>query len=220
MAVVLVRQARDILARPHDAEAPLTVQERQRAAAIRRDEDRQVFIAARHLLRRCAARLVDVPAGRLAVVQRCPLCQGPHGRPFLQNYPQVHLSLSHSGETVAAAADLHPVGIDLERLDQSPAGPQVLARVLTAREREVVERDPDPHRAFLRQWVRKEALIKAGAADLHTMSSIDLSPLPPSEGCRLLRHWRFLDWSCGDVLGSLVTSLGNATSVTVQPWLQ
>ncbi|UBU18506.1 4'-phosphopantetheinyl transferase family protein [Nonomuraea gerenzanensis] len=207
MAVVLVRQAREVLARVHDTDDRLTAQERQRAAAFRRDEDRQIFVAGRHLLRRCAARLVDVPMEELAVVQRCPLCHGPHGRPFLQGYPEVHLSLSHAGETVAAAAGPQPVGIDLERLDQPSAGPQVVARVLTRGEREAVQRDPDPHRAFLRQWVRKEALIKAGVAGLHTMSSIDLSSLSLSEGRWAFHVWRILDWSGGDVLGSLATTL-------------
>ncbi|GAA3814606.1 hypothetical protein GCM10022226_39340 [Sphaerisporangium flaviroseum] len=208
MTVVLVRQAQDILADAPDADDLLTTQERQRAAAILPEADRRVFVAARHLLRRCAARLLDVPAERLAVVQRCTVCGGPHGKPFLPDHPGVHLSLSHAGQTVAAAAHLHPVGIDLERLDQPRAGPQVLARVLTRAERQAVESAPDPHRAFLRQWVRKEALIKAGVAGLHNMNTIDLSPLPLSEGFMRLRDWRIFDWASSDVLGSLATLPG------------
>jgi len=39
----------------------------------------------------------------------------------------------------------------------------------------------NPDVAFLRQCVRREALIKVGALTLDTMWAVDLSQLPPGE---------------------------------------
>ena|SRR5438445_665108 len=49
----------------------------------------------------------------------------------------------------------------------------------------------NPDVAFLRQWVRREALIKAGALTLDTMWAVDLSQSPPGEPAG---GWAAHDW--------------------------
>ncbi len=75
----------------------------------------------------------------------------------------------------------------------------MLERVLTEPELRQVERHEDPAYAFLRQWVRKEALIKIGRVTLDTMGGVDLSGLPlGAVGGEPLRSrfedLHFLDW--------------------------
>lgn len=175
----------------------LTDSERARAAAFRRTVDRLSFTAAHVLVRICAARVLGVAPGLLTVRQRCATCGRPHGRPTLEGYPGVQLSLSHTAGVVAAAAGRHAVGVDVECADRD--APRDLGGVLAEREVAAIRTAPAPRQALLRLWVRKEAMVKLGVASLDTLSAVDLSALPvdePHAGTRLLRHGDHyvLDW--------------------------
>lgn len=39
---------------------------------------------------------------------------GPHGKPFLPDYPELHFNVSHSGTRVLCVTDTKPVGVDME----------------------------------------------------------------------------------------------------------
>ena len=99
--------------------------------------------------------------------------------------PDVEVSWSHSGGHVAAVAGAGRLGIDLE----PAAGRRRTAAIraaLTPSEARWVRAAPDPHAAFIRIWVRKEALIKIGALTLGTLSTVDLlGPLG-----QLVSRWR------------------------------
>ncbi len=121
---------------------PLSATEQQRHDALVRPQDRMDFVAARALAARAAAR-VGVADARFE--QTCARCGGPHGRPRIVG-SDVAVSWSHTAGWVAAvAADHGPVGIDIEAVapdDELPLG-------RTGRE-----------------FVRGEALVKAGLFDL------------------------------------------------------
>jgi len=152
--------------------------ERARLARFHREGARRDFIAAHVLVRLCAGQLLGVVPAGVAFAQHCPECrETDHGRPLLTDRPDVHLSLSHADGVVAAAAGHIPVGIDVERRAQS-RGVEVMHRVLTAAELELVTAHPDPDFAFLRQWVRKEAMIKIGRTAMDSLGAFDLSTLP------------------------------------------
>lgn len=161
----------------------LTPAERARAAAFQRPSDRRDYLAAHLLVRLCAASAINVPPATLSLVQRCSVCQGPHGRPTLVGLPAVHLSLSHTAGWVAAAVAGEPVGIDIENATSAALEPSLLDFVLTPAERAVVESADSPTRTFRRFWVRKEALLKAGYATLDTFRAVDLSRLPLADRC-------------------------------------
>jgi hypothetical protein len=83
----------------------------------------------------------------------------------------------------------------------------VAARVLAPAELAAVHADPDPARAFLRLWVRKEALVKVGVASLGGLRGTDLVTSGPPAGRRsaagrhvdgLLGGWRFAGRSSPD----------------------
>ncbi|MGW6916819.1 4'-phosphopantetheinyl transferase family protein [Kitasatospora sp. NPDC054939] len=191
--LVTLSAGADVLRHPEAGEHLLTEAERGRAAAFRIEAARTDYLAAHILVRLCAGRLLGLPADRIVLAQECPDCgRSDHGRPFLPDHPEVHVSLSHTRGVVAAAAGPGPIGVDVELAGRGSV-PEVLQRVLTPAELRLVEAHPEPGRAFLRQWVRKEALIKIGRAALDTLARTDLSALPLDVPPGEALHSRYLD---------------------------
>ncbi|MFJ1702050.1 4'-phosphopantetheinyl transferase family protein [Kitasatospora sp. NPDC088346] len=179
--LAIVATTAEVLGHPDAHRSLLNQVERDRADRFRLESSRRDFIAAHILVRLCAARLLGLRPGELAFEQHCPGCGLlGHGRPRLADRPDVWLSLSHTEGVVAAAAGRVPVGVDVEVLTRPAPDPGLLARVLTAAERAQVARHPEPDHAFLRQWVRKEALIKVGRTTLDSLAELDLSAMPLS----------------------------------------
>ena len=154
----------------------LAPHERDRAAALPEGPRRNDYLAAHILIRICAARLTGLSPRSVRVLQSCAHCGGDdHGRPYLPNRLELTVSYSYSAGIVAAAADSVPIGVDVEcvtgRFDRD-----VARRILSGTELAEVEAAKHPEPAFLRWWVRKEALVKVGAtrlADRITARSLD-----------------------------------------------
>ncbi|WP_045301943.1 4'-phosphopantetheinyl transferase family protein [Saccharothrix sp. ST-888] len=177
--LAVVAASAEVLRLPGVDERLLTDGERERAARFRQESTREDFVAAHILVRLCAAQLIGMTAGGVTLAQSCPGCgKAGHGKPYLPDHPGVHVSLSHTKGVVAAAAGYRAVGVDVERAERTGPHPEVMERVLTEAELRLVEKHADPQRAFLRQWVRKEALIKVGRITLDSMGAVDLSALP------------------------------------------
>lgn len=205
-------------------EASLSPAEEERLARLRRPSDREDFLAAHLLIRECAGRVLGVRPRDLSIVQRCATCGGPHGRPEIVGYPDVGASLAHSRGVVAAAAGTAPLGIDVEafRPDDGSAGSPALATgdlsaVLSTAEAAAIESAPDPSRALLLAWTRKEACVKAGLVDLDGLPTYDLSALPLDSpdgdlAPRPLPHgdWTVYDWEDGraGAIGAIVVRAG------------
>jgi 4'-phosphopantetheinyl transferase len=175
--LAMTASSAEVLVRPDLGEHLLTALERERAARFRLPSARTDFVAAHLLVRECAARLLGRPAAGLTLLQRCPDCaRDDHGKPYLDGHPEVEVSLSHGRGVVAAAAGLHPVGVDVEQPSKGTAA-EVMERVLSAGELARVRAHAEPDRAFLRLWVRKEAMVKLGRTTLDTLTQVDLSAL-------------------------------------------
>lgn len=200
---VAVAVSLDVLRHPEAGEHLLTAVERERSARFRREETRTDFLAAHYLVRFVAARLLGVPADRIELAQNCPDCgKGDHGKPYLPDHPGVDVSLSHAKGLVAAAAGYATVGVDVEAAGRGGSD-AVVERVMSPEELRLVREHPRPEHAFLRQWVRKESLVKIGRTTLDRLSSVDLSALPldlPDGGPLLSRHedLHVLDWEGTD----------------------
>ncbi|MFJ9624882.1 hypothetical protein [Streptomyces sp. NPDC101181] len=162
-ARAVVATTAEVLDRGGLDEGALAPWERRRLAKVRVPDRRDDVLAARLLLRLCAARLTGWPPRELVPVQFCADCgRHGHGRPFLRDHPEVGISLSHADGLVAAAAGPGAVGVDVEPAGRRVGPPPMWARLLgEAGLRDAAAR-PDPGRAVLRQWVRGEALFKAG----------------------------------------------------------
>ncbi|MFF2848469.1 4'-phosphopantetheinyl transferase family protein [Streptomyces sp. NPDC058001] len=201
----------EVLRHPVAGTHLLNEAERGRLARFHRETARRDFVAAHALVRLCAGWLLGVAPTEVAFAQHCPTCGGTdHGRPLLADRPDVYLSLSHTDGVVAAVAGHVPVGIDVERFVRG-RGTEVMHRVLTAAELALVTAHADPDHAFLRQWVRKEALIKIGRTDLDSLDTLDLSALPldgQGDGTPL----RFEDLYVMDLMDSRRDALVSAVS--------
>ena len=221
-SVVLTGASQVICAR--FGETALSPAERRRADAIRHPRRRRDFVAAHILVRLCAAELSRRPHTTLTIVQRCDRCRGPHGRPHLADFPELSVSLSHSHGVVAAAAGRGPVGVDVEHDDNAP-GLEAAKLVLNDAEVAACRATPAPQRALLRQWVRKEAFIKAGTITMDALPRLDLSALPVHDDheparTHTLSTWYVHDWTDTDLrsVGSAVTLHPPRFAVVTAGW--
>ncbi|WP_051218384.1 4'-phosphopantetheinyl transferase family protein [Nocardioides insulae] len=148
--------------------AALSEAERWRLDRLRREDDRRSYLAAHLLVRECVAELVGGAAAEVEIRQRCGRCGSDrHGAPYVVG-SDLRVSLSHTRGHVAAVAATGPCGVDVEVVPGGPAP----AGTLTPREAEWVGEQAAPGVAFARLWTRKEALVKAGLAELDTIGGL------------------------------------------------
>jgi 4'-phosphopantetheinyl transferase len=154
----------------------LSPAELARAGATLDGADQLDYRAAHVLVRLLAARFAGVPPAAIRLTQSCERCGGPHGRPVVESHPGVQVSLSHTRGTVLAAAGPGPLGVDVEDLRRPPVDPGLARSVLSQPALAALASAPDQHTAFLQQWVRQEALFKAGVREpggLHLLEQLD-----------------------------------------------
>lgn len=162
---------------PAGAVSWLTTAERARAASIADPGDQRDYLAAHVLVRLVAGQLSGMEPAELRIVQRCARCGRPHGRPAVEGQPGLAVSFGHTSGAVIAAAATGTVGADIESLGRPAFDLGLADGALTGPERRAVRAAADPHRAFLRHWVRKEAAVKAGLAALGRLAELDLGHL-------------------------------------------
>ncbi|MFJ3586808.1 4'-phosphopantetheinyl transferase family protein [Streptomyces sp. NPDC090127] len=146
---------------------PLSPEEQDRSARLRRPGDRHRFRAAHIGLRLVLGGYTGLaPEGLGLVREDCPCCGAPHGRPALADGGP-HFSLSHSDGLALIAVSGARVGADVEGLPR-PAITDELLPSLHPREQSVLRALPDEARpgALARVWTRKEAYLKATGVGL------------------------------------------------------
>ena len=89
---------------------------------------------------------------------------GPHGKPLLRDYPELHFNLSHSGNAVLCALDRRPVGADIEMIHRKNL--EHLLTVFSDRERASIEQAASPELRFTELWTRKESYLKLSGEGL------------------------------------------------------
>lgn len=129
----------------------LSLQRRQKIDDLRFQEDRRLSLAAGHLLEQGLQELG---------VEEYEIQYGEYGKPYLQNIPDLHFSLSHSGNYAVCVFYHRPVGVDIQQI--RPVSPALLKRVCTQEERRFLEaQDPEKvPEAFCRLWTAKESFMK------------------------------------------------------------
>jgi len=133
----------------------------------------------------------------------------PSGRPILLDPPKpAFISLTHSGQVVAAALARRPVGIDAEQLPRAPHHPRLVPRVCSPVEIDALDRLAPNERdeAFMRIWTRKEAYGKALGVGLDfRLRTVTVGP----QGARVrgvTGRWVVTDVDLGpDIAAALVT---------------
>jgi phosphopantetheinyl transferase len=143
------------------AAASLEGEDRARSSSLRHEDDRRRLAVSRLALRELVRRLVPASSGP-------PLIAHPRHRAPQLCGGGLRLSLAHAGDTVVCAASGEPVGVDVEVLPAPEPAAALVARHCSPGERAELGRvrAAESARAFQRIWVRKEAVVKAGAMGL------------------------------------------------------
>lgn len=124
--------------------------DRQQALARIRHEQARACSLTGDLLLYAALRDL-VPVASLPPVRAAT----PDGKPYLPNLPNVHVSLTHSGQTVVCALSNVPVGVDLEL--PRPVREGLTERFFLPHEQALVHGEPA---RFFDLWMAKEAVLK------------------------------------------------------------
>ena len=150
----------------------LDSRERTRAAALVHARDRERYVTAHGVLRILVSRAMHIAhEAQVGAVrmrrQPCPMCGGPHGRPFVEGGP--FFSLSRSGAwALVALSNVVPVGVDIE-VRRDPADVELLRASVLA--------DGERSDDLLRTWVRKEAFLKSTGEGLaRPMNTVAATP--------------------------------------------
>jgi 4'-phosphopantetheinyl transferase len=177
-------------ARPADArpglDSLLGPADLARRARLTRPADWQRTTVAWAVARLVVGAASGVRPADVVVDRTCPECGAQHGKPRV---PEVHVSVTHSAGCVAVA--IHPdgpVGIDVEALGGLAAGEReaVAGLVLAPEERAELAVQPDPDRALLTLWARKEAVVKATGTGVSVALERLVVP-PPGAAAQVLR---------------------------------
>ncbi|MFD8720579.1 MULTISPECIES: 4'-phosphopantetheinyl transferase family protein [Streptomyces] len=154
----------------------LDIEERRRAAAYRRQEDRQMYAAAHVGLRRVLSVYTGVAPQRLPLGREwCEECEERHGRPVLVDLPGApEFSLSHSHGLAMVAIARTRVGVDVQVLPSPSTVEACLSSLHPAEQQEITRLSEDRRQmAFARLWSRKEAYLKGLGTGLARAADID-----------------------------------------------
>lgn len=150
-----------------------------RLARMARPASRRRFLAAQTLLQGHLAKLVGGPPGRLR------MARDRHGKPRLVDHPQLHFSLSHSGDWILIASAPVELGVDLEGrfgADRCHLAEAILDRETLERWRSLPEAAKVA--TLARAWCAREALLKLDGRGLGLAPSSLRLPLSlPAVAC-------------------------------------
>lgn len=218
---------RAILGDVRGAEVWLAPDELQRAARFHFERDRAHFIAARGFLRSVLGSYLN------AAPERLRFSYGAHGKPALDGKitdSNLRFNLSHSaGIALIAIARGREVGVDVECIKQSIAGPEIAERFFSSAEVHALRRLPQAQQqgAFFAGWTRKEAYIKAIGAGLFAALDRFTVSLSPHEPAALLTieddpdqaaHWQLFELYPGEGYAGALAIEGTASQLRCWQW--
>lgn len=134
--------------------ARVSVQRREQAMRFRHEGSRRLCLAA-YLL------LMDGLRKEYGLVEPPVFDYSPDGKPFIADHPDIHFSLSHSGNVALCVVSDQPVGADVEV--PRKITPSLIAYTMNADEQAQINASANPEMQFLHFWTRKEALLKLTA---------------------------------------------------------
>lgn len=83
---------------------------------------------------------------------------GKYGKPYLKNYPNIFLNISHCMHGVACGISKYDIGIDIEAIDKNNLS--CVDLVMSNKEIELISKSRFPEKTFTRFWVLKESYLK------------------------------------------------------------
>ena len=79
-----------------------------------------------------------------------------YGKPYLEQGP--YFSISHCRQAILVAVSDREIGVDIEAIRR--ADESLIRRTMNEAEQARIAAAPDPQRAFIALWTRKEAVVK------------------------------------------------------------
>lgn len=131
--------------------ARVSVQRREQALRFRYEGGRRLSLAA-YLL------LMDGLREEYGLTQPPVFDYSSEGKPFIAARPDIHFSLSHSGNVALCVLADQPVGADVEVPRKITSS--LIAYTMNADEQAKINASQNPEMQFLHFWTRKEALLK------------------------------------------------------------
>jgi len=183
---------------------------REKLDAFRHDGARRLSLAASLLLVRALSD-EGLCADEIALTG--------YGKPYLQQLPDFHFSLSHSGNMALCAVSPVPVGCDIELPHKFD--PAIARRFFHKTECAWLFSQPEAEQrdAFFRLWTCKESFIKA--LGLGLFQPLDSFSVIPGEEVRLTqsadpRPWQLRNFRDGECFISLCGLTGVAEAPLVR----
>lgn len=121
------------------------------------------------------------------------------GKPYIENYPDVHFNISHSGDYVVCAVHDKPVGADIQKI--CGYKPRTAERVCCKPEILQIEKSFDKAHEFTKLWTQKEAVIKMYG---NSIANSDIKNCLTRNDSQVHIHTR----TCGDYVLSICTYYG------------
>lgn len=89
---------------------------------------------------------------------------GPHGKPYLTEFPLIHFNLSHCKKAVICVLHDSPVGVDIECI--RPFKSSLADYTMNEEEIRQINSSAEPAVEFTRLWTAKEACVKLSGKGL------------------------------------------------------
>lgn len=136
----------------NEALSLVSPQRREQVLRYVKESDRRLSLAAYLLLQQALRE-------EYGIIDSLHFGFGPHGKPFLKDYPHIHFNLSHCPGAALCVVEASPVGCDIECVP--PVLDDDLCRwVCSDQELAQIRQSACPTVAFTRLWTRKEAFLK------------------------------------------------------------
>jgi 4'-phosphopantetheinyl transferase len=138
---------------------------------------------------RTRSALRETLAGRLGVpAMSLEFRRADGGKPFIVNASACEFSISHSGEWLAIAMGDVPVGIDIETRTPGVEVSKLAARFFSPNDAALLNAQLPHERSahFAKQWVAKEAALKAAGVGISQHLHIAECVLANGEICEVL----------------------------------
>lgn len=157
----------------HDCLPVLSEKEMARSLSYLLASDRCRSIVSRAALKQVLAGFLKTAAAGIE------FCYSKHGKPFLQDDPELKFSIAHSGDAfVIGVSRGDDIGIDVEQLDREADLSKLQTYLFTTAEL-IHFKGIDPHlrkNVFINSWTKKEAVLKATGEGLtRAMNTLELA---------------------------------------------
>jgi 4'-phosphopantetheinyl transferase len=194
----------------------LNVEELQRAQNYHFEKDRNQFIICRSLLKLILAKHSHLPVTQINVEIDA------NNKPYLSSNKLVCFNVSHAkGYALIAVNDNHPIGVDIEYLNNNFDFSEIMPDIYSPLEIETVLNATDKTHVFYTFWTRKEAIVKATGTGISDF----LPQIPATDGehavdSKLLdgfNHLKVLSFNLNkDYIASIALSNKNLNFDTLQ----